>query len=204
MAYRSGVERTQQIRHGKHSRRFSKEFSERSGSIQEHQRRKAMGQQPTWEGGHANTTEFERQQQQAEAMANLATATAADRQAVSELSISNAKLTHELRTATATIATLQQCLASCGCAPTQTTGKKGQKQHQKNTRRKFTPLDPDGYWWSHGYHVSRGHNEASFDNTLSGHQSAATRADPMGGSTNNKPEWYTRKDLDNIDKQYSN
>ena len=96
-------------------------------------------------GGHANATESERQQQQAEALANLATATAADRQAVAELSTSNAKLTHELWTSTATITTLQQHLASCECAPTPRTGKKGQKQHQKNTRREFTPLDPDGY-----------------------------------------------------------
>ena len=57
-------------------------------------------------GGHANAAEFERQQQQAEALANLATETESDRQAVAELSISNAALTHELRTATATIATL--------------------------------------------------------------------------------------------------
>ena len=58
-------------------------------------------------GGQANAAEFEIQQQQAEALANLATATAEDRQAVAELFISNATLTHELRTATATIATLQ-------------------------------------------------------------------------------------------------
>ena len=64
-------------------------------------------------GGHANAAEFERQQQQVEALANLATATAADSQAVAELSISNTTLTHELRTATATIATLQQSLARC-------------------------------------------------------------------------------------------
>ena len=61
--------------------------------------------------------EFERQPQQAEALANLATATAADRQAEEELSISNGTLTHKLRTATATITTLQQRLASCQCAP---------------------------------------------------------------------------------------
>ena len=139
-------------------------------------------------GGHANAAEFERQQQQAEALANLATATAADRQAVAELSISNATLTHEFRTATATIATLQQRLANCECAPTPRTGKTGQKQHQQNPRREFTPLDPNGYCWSHGYNVSRGHNGASCYNTLPGHKSAATRADPMGGSNKNKPE----------------
>ena len=70
-------------------------------------------------GLHANSTERDKmQQQQAEALANLATATAAYRQAVAELSISNATLTHELCAATSTIATLQQRLSSCACATT--------------------------------------------------------------------------------------
>ena len=70
-------------------------------------------------GGHANATERDEiQQQQAEALANLATVTAADRQEVTALSSRNATLTQELRTATATIATLQQRLACCACATT--------------------------------------------------------------------------------------
>ena len=89
-------------------------------------------------------------------LANLDTGTATDRQAVAELSISNATLTHELRKATATIATLQQRLTSCVCASNPRTGGKGQKQRQQNPSRDFTPLDPDGYCWSYGYHVSRG------------------------------------------------
>ena len=145
-------------------------------------------------GGHANAAEFERQQKQVEALANLATATEADIQAVAELSIINAALTHELQIETATIATLQQRLASCACAPTPRTGTKVQQRRpanqklQHNPSRDFTPLDPDGYCWSHGYHVSRGHNGALCYNTLPGNQSAATRADPMGGSKKHKPE----------------
>ena len=138
-------------------------------------------------GGHANAAEFESQKQQAEVLANLDTGTAADRQAVAELSISNATLTHELRTATATIAKLQQHLASCECDPTPRTRTKGQKQRQHNPSRDFKPLDPDRNSWSHGYHFSRGHNGASCYNTLPGHQSAATRADLMGGTTKHKP-----------------
>ena len=139
-------------------------------------------------GWHANAAEFERRQQQAEALANLATETAADRQAVADLSISNTTLTHELRTTTSTIATLQQNLASFACAQTPRTGGKGQKQRQKNPSHDFMPLDPDGYCWSHFYHVSKGHNGASCYNNLPGHHSVATRADPMGGSTKNKTE----------------
>ena len=134
------------------------------------------------------------QQQQVEALANLATATAADRQAVTVLSSSNATLTQELRTATATIATLQQRLEICACATTPRKGEKGQQrrpanqQRQHNLSRDFTPLDPYGYCWSNGYHVSKGHNGASCYNTLPGHQSAATRVDPMGRSTKYKTE----------------
>ena len=61
---------------------------------------------PTIVGLSANAAEFDRQHQQAEALANLVTETTADRQAVPELSINKATLTHELRTSTATITTL--------------------------------------------------------------------------------------------------
>ena len=103
-------------------------------------------------GGHANAAERdEMKQQQAEALANLATSTAADRQAVAELSISNTTLTHELRTATVSIATLQQRLESCACATTPRKGEKGQQQRpsnqqrQHNPSRNFTPLNTYGY-----------------------------------------------------------
>ena len=145
-------------------------------------------------GAHANAAErYDMQHQQVEALASLATATAADRQAVTALSSSNATLTQELCPATATIATLQQSLASCSCATMPGTGERGQQrrqasqQRQHNRGRDTTPLDPNGYCWSHGYCISMGHNGASCYNTLPGHQRAATRADPMGGSTKNKP-----------------
>ena len=152
------------------------------------------GKTTNMRGGHANAAEFEMQQQQAEGLANLATSTAADRQAVAELSISNATLTHKLRTETATIAMLQHSLASCACATTPRTGARGQQrqqasqQRQHNLGRDTTPLDPNGYCWLHGYRISMEHNGASCYNTLPGHQRASTRADPIGGSKKNKSE----------------
>ena len=91
---------------------FAREFRE----IRIHPRTSELegyGTTTNMRGGHKNAAGFEIKQQQAEALANLVTATAADRQALAELSISNAMRTHELRTATETIATLQQPLASC-------------------------------------------------------------------------------------------
>ena len=163
--------------------------------------------------GFANAAMIEElQQQQTNALANLATATAADRATVHELSSSNTALTAELRAATRTIATLQNKLASCSCAETgrgqqapptgppryqrPSTGAPrrqqgngiGNRGQQGDTNRDMTPLNPEGYCWSHGYRVSMTHNGYSCTNRLPGHQCAATRADPMGGSTKNKPE----------------
>ena len=64
---------------------FSREFREirvkpRTSELE------GYGTTTNMRGGHANAAEIERQQQQAEALANLATATAADRQAVADLS----------------------------------------------------------------------------------------------------------------------
>ena len=90
---------------------FAREFSE----IRVQPRTSASegyGKTTNMRGGHANAAEFERQQQQAEALANLATAKAADRQAVAELSISNATLPHEFLTA---CQTLLQCCDRCCC-----------------------------------------------------------------------------------------
>ena len=104
---------------------FHKETCKRTAKDKHVRVSEGYGTTTNMRGGHANAAEFEIQQQQAEALANSATAKTADRQAVSELSVVNAKLTHELRTATAPIATLQQRLASCECAPTPRTEKNG-------------------------------------------------------------------------------
>ena len=146
-------------------------------------------------GGHANAAERDNmQQQQAEALANLATEAAADRQEVTVLRNRSATLTQEQHTATVSIATLQLRLESCACATTPRTGARGQQrrqasqQLQHNPGRDTTSLDPNVYCWSHRYHVSMGHNGALCYNTLPRLQRADTRADPMVKSTKNKPE----------------
>ena len=47
--------------------------------------------------------------------------------------------------------------------------------------------DPQGYCWTHGYNVGQGHNSTTCRNKALGHQSAATRADNMGGTQLGKP-----------------
>jgi hypothetical protein len=52
--------------------------------------------------------------------------------------------------------------------------------------------DPDGYFWSHGYHVGHGHNGHTCSHPKEGHQPTATRNNIMDGSIANK-EWMPNR-----------
>jgi hypothetical protein len=45
--------------------------------------------------------------------------------------------------------------------------------------------DPNGYCWTHGYKVTKNHNSKTCKTRKEGHQEDATRANTMGGSTEN-------------------
>jgi hypothetical protein len=112
-----------------------------------------------------------------DAIANLATATAADRSAVTHLTSTNAQLvadikriTTQLVTALTRIGTLEKKLAgvpdsSGSCSPVP-----GVRKH---------------YCWTCGY-CSK-HSSWYCTTPATGHQTRAKAADPMGGSTKNKP-----------------
>ena len=137
--------------------------------------------------GQANAAVQEQMQENhTQALANLATATAADRQAVTTLTATNAQLTAELAIATATIATLQKKVAALSANRSNRRPRGGERGNQEPEVR--PPIDPDGYCWTHGYRVSTAHNGYTCNNCAPGHIKEATRANPMGGSTLNKPE----------------
>lgn len=107
-----------------------------------------------------------------EALANLASGTAADRNAVAHLTSTNHLLTKQLaecmdklQTAEALIITLKKQLAdkcrSC--------------------------WDHGTYCWSHGYNVGKNHTSLTCRNKQDGHKDEATRANTMGGSRVGKP-----------------
>jgi hypothetical protein len=52
--------------------------------------------------------------------------------------------------------------------------------------------DPDGYCWSHGYHVGHGHNGHTFSHPKEGHQPTAMHNNIMGGSVTNK-DWMPHR-----------
>jgi predicted RNase H-like nuclease (RuvC/YqgF family) len=116
-------------------------------------------------------TRDESMQETAEAIAQLATATASDRGTVATLTTTNAKLATQLEAAHALIAQLKSEIATLkikikpvwqGKRPTRTT---------KN----------DSYCWSHGYQVAKSHTSATCNVRKTGHQETVTKVDTMGG-----------------------
>jgi hypothetical protein len=111
----------------------------------------------------------DKMQETAEAIAQLATATASDRGTVATLTNTNAKLANQLEAAHAFIAQLKSEIATLkikikpvwqGKRPARTTNNKS-------------------YCWSHGYQIAKSHTSATCNVRKTGHQEAATKIDTM-------------------------
>jgi hypothetical protein len=107
----------------------------------------------------------------ADAIAQLATATASDRGMVATLTTTNAKLANQLEAAHALIAQLKSEIATLKIKI------KPVWQGQRPTRTTNT----DSYCWSHGYQVAKSHTSDTCHVRKTGHQDNATRIDTMGG-----------------------
>jgi hypothetical protein len=110
-------------------------------------------------------------QETAEAIAQLATATASDWGTVAMLTTTNAKLANQLEAAHALIAQLKSEIATLKIKI------KPVWQGQRPTRT----TDNDSYCWSHGYQVAKSHTSATCNLRKTGHQETATKIDTMGG-----------------------
>ena len=123
------------------------------------------------------------------AMDNLAVIMSSDKNAVDTLVANNAKLTEQVQSLTATIerltienANLIKVITNiAGASATPPTSTQQQSARESN-------FDPNGYCWTHGYKVHKNHTSATCKRKAPGHQDAATRENPMGGSTKNK-DW---------------
>jgi hypothetical protein len=110
-------------------------------------------------------------QETAEAIAQLATATASDRGTVATLTTTNAKLANQLEAAHALIAQLKSNIATLKIKI------KPVWQGQRPART----TNNDSYCWSHGFQVAKSHTSATCNVRKTGHQETATRIDTMGG-----------------------
>jgi predicted RNase H-like nuclease (RuvC/YqgF family) len=107
----------------------------------------------------------------AEAIAQLATATASDRRTVATLTTTNAKLASQLEAANALIAQLKNEIATL----------KNKIKPVWQGKRPVRTTNNDIYCWLHGYQVVKSHTSATCNMKKSGHQYAAIRSNTLGG-----------------------
>jgi hypothetical protein len=110
-------------------------------------------------------------QETAEAIAQLATATATDRGTVATITTTNAKLANQLETAHAIIAQFKSEIAIL----------KIKIQPVWQGQRPTRTTNNDSYWWSHGYQVTKSHTSATCNVRKPGNQEGATKINTMGG-----------------------
>jgi hypothetical protein len=119
----------------------------------------------------------------AEALSNLATATASDRSALAALTNTVQQQTDQIKTKDEQIASLKKQLDNA-------------LKNKKATAKPST--DNGSYCWTHGFHVHKDHCSSNCKYKKPGHQDGATRTNTMGGNMKGDPSdpstWTTAKD----------
>jgi hypothetical protein len=105
------------------------------------------------------------------ALANLATATAADRGVVASLTQANSRLAKQLEENSSKLRELKALL--------------NQERREKRGPRSCNP-SASNYWWTHGYKVGKTHTSLTCNTPKPGHKTEATRAENMGCSQANR------------------
>jgi hypothetical protein len=125
----------------------------------------------------ANAAMTQKEDEMAEAtigaLANLATATAADRGVVAALTQANSRLAKQLEANSSKLRELKALL--------------NQERRDKQGSRSFNPSSSNNCW-THGYKVGKTHTSLTCNTPKPRHKAEPTRADNMGGSQANK-EW---------------
>jgi hypothetical protein len=116
-------------------------------------------------------TEYQMAQAAIGSLANLATATAADRGVVATLMEANARLVKQLKDNSNELRELKALIKK--------------EIFEKRGQCSFNP-SPNNYCWTHGYKVANTHTSLSCNFPKQGHKREATRVDNMGGSQYNK------------------
>jgi hypothetical protein len=142
-----------------------------------HRQHKQMQGESAATAGHhsANATVTQNEDQMAEAtigaLANLATATAADRDVVDALTQANSRLAKQLEENSSELRELKALL-----------------NHERRDKRGQGSFNPSAsnYCWTHGYKVGKTHTSLTCNTPKPGHKTDATRDENMGGSQANR------------------
>ena len=126
--------------------------------------------------GYANQAIDDFANQTSASFANLAAATAADRQMMADLVAQNKILLEQLAAANKELTTL--------CA------RLHNNNDNNNSRRNKKRFNNQNYCWSCGYDVSTNHTSETCNTPKPGHNKTATRENNLGGSQLNKNKVY--------------
>jgi hypothetical protein len=145
-------------------------------SAAHHQHTQMQGGSAATSGYHsANASVGQTEDQMSEAtigaLANLSTATAADRGVVATLAEANARLAKQLEENSNDLRELKALIKK--------------ERTEKRGQRSFNPSS-NNYFWTHGYKVSNTHTSLSCNFPKHGHKREAPRADNIGSSQANK------------------
>jgi hypothetical protein len=140
------------------------------------QHKQMQGESAATAGYHpANAAITQNEDQMSEdtigALANLETATAADRGVVAALTQANSRLVKQLEENSSELRELKALL--------------NQEQLYTWGPRSFN-TSSSNYCWTHGYKVGKTHTSPTCNTPKPGHKAEATRAENMGGSQANK------------------
>jgi hypothetical protein len=140
------------------------------------QHKQMQGESAATDGDHSNNaaagqTEDQMAEATIVALANLATATAADRDSVATLTEANARLAKQLEDNLNELRELKALI--------------NKEIFEKRGQRSFNP-SPNNYCWIHIYKVANTHTSLSCNFPKQGHKREATRTDNMGSSQANK------------------
>jgi nucleoside 2-deoxyribosyltransferase len=140
------------------------------------QHKQIQGESAATSGYHsANAAVTQNEDQMAEAtigaLANLVTATAAERGVVAALTQANSRLVKQLEETSSELRELKALL--------------NQERRDKRDPRGFNPSSSN-LFWTHGYKVVKTHTSLTCNTPKPGHKAEATPADNTGGSQANK------------------
>jgi hypothetical protein len=125
----------------------------------------------------ANALLSEQYNNAAEALANLATATASDHSALASLTNTVQQQTSQIKTKDDIIANLKKQLSAAG----------GGKSTKKGPFIPNERTDNGSYCWSHGFLIHKDHTSCNCKKRSPGHKEEATRTNTMGGNMEGDP-----------------
>jgi hypothetical protein len=128
----------------------------------------------------------DKENQIADALANLATAQAADQQAFCQLATTNTDLAAQLKAAMDDITSLKTLMLSQHQNRNNSYNDNNNNYNNNNNNNANPPnrRKPNtNYCWTHGFRVAENHTSQNCKNTKFGHQQTATKDNLMGGST---------------------